>query len=66
MEHIAQVAIHNEQWLQYQPWFWIKNFGPKDYTYNADQGLLTLKNDHVIAEFYQHHPNLPYETVKLG
>jgi len=66
MEHIAQVVIHNEQWIQYQPWFWIRNYTPKDFVYNPDAGLLTLFNEKVITEFHQAHPNLPFETVHLS
>jgi hypothetical protein len=62
MEHIAQVNIPSDHWIGYHPWFWIKNFGPKDFDYS--DGVLTLKNSHVIAEFYDDHPNLAYTTVK--
>ena len=61
MEHIAQITIDPNTWVGYQSWFWIKNFGPKDFEYN--NGTLILKNSHIIAEFYNHHPNLDYSVV---
>jgi len=63
MNHIAQIQLDEGQWIQYQPWFWIKNYTPKDYNYNASTGVLVLLNDQVITDFYNHHPNLPFETV---
>ena len=60
-QHIAQVKLSSQEWIQYSSWFWIRNFGPKDYSYN--EGVLTLGNDQVISEFFNHHPNLPFEMV---
>lgn len=62
MEHIAQVTIDTDHWIGYHPWFWIKNYGPNDFTYSG--GVLTLKNSRVITDFHNDHPNLDYTTVK--
>jgi hypothetical protein len=62
MAHIAQTKLDSTQWIQYQSWFWVRNFGPKDFIY--ENNTLTLLNGQVIAEFVTHHPNLPFETVQ--
>lgn len=62
MEHIAQVNIDPATWVQYQSWFWIRHYGPKDYSYS--DGVLLLKSSGVINEFHSHHPNLNYSVVK--
>lgn len=65
MKHIAQIKLDQAHWVGYQSWFWIKNYGPKDFVYDINTGVLVLLHDQVITDFFNHHPNLPFETVEL-
>jgi hypothetical protein len=63
MRHITQIQLNPDSWTQYSGWFYVKNYGPKDYVFDASTGVLTLFNTTVINHFFQHHPNLPYTLV---
>ena len=65
-KHIAQVCIDQDHWVGYHPWFWIKNYSPRDFDYNAESNTLTLFHSAVIADFYKDHPNLTYTTLELS